>query len=176
MNALKLRLAAKSDIALIKPLMAQSIRQLQRGYLSPAQIEASFAGMGLDTQLIEDGTYFCVFDGDILVGCGGWSYRATLYGGNHSAGRDAAILDPKNARAKIRAMYTHPEHVRRGIARMIITASESAAAAKGFRALEMAATKAGEPFYLRCGYHIERSWEDKNGAVAVPLLTMVKTL
>jgi GNAT superfamily N-acetyltransferase len=132
--------------------------------------------MGLDTQLIEDGTYYCVFDGDLLVGCGGWSYRATLYGGNHSVGRDAALLDPQKDRAKIRAMYTHPDHTRRGIARMIIGASETAAAARGFRALEMAATKAGEPFYLRCGYAVESLWEDKNGAVPVPLLTMVKSL
>jgi len=73
-------------------------------------------------------------------------------------------------------MYCHPDHVKRGIGRLIIEAAEAAAKAEGFKALEMAATKAGEPFYLRCGYHIEREWEDLNGAVPVPLLTMVKEI
>ena len=72
-------------------------------------------------------------------------------------------------------MYCHPDHTKRGIGRLIIAAAEDAAKADGFKALEMAATKAGEPFYLRCGYHIESEWDDLNGAVPVPLLTMVKT-
>lgn len=168
--------AKESDAADIRALMNRAIEELQRGYLTPAQIKASFAAMGLDTQLIKDGTYFCVFDNGALVGCGGWSYRATLYGGNHSAGRDSARLDPARDRARIRAMYTHPEHTQRGIGRLILKASEAAAAAMGFTALEMAATKAGEPFYLRCGYVVEKEWNDKNGDVPVPLLTMIKTL
>jgi len=176
MTELRLRLATSSDIPAIKALMERSIRILQKGYLSPAQIDASFAGMGLDTQLIDDETYFCVFEADVLVGCGGWSRRATLYGGNHSAGRNANLLDPKADRARIRAMYTHPEHIKKGIGRLIIEAGEQAARAEGFHALEMAATMAGGPFYLKCGYHIESEWEDRNGAVPVPLATMVKSL
>ncbi len=173
---MNLEIATPQDIPAIKDLMEKAIRELQKGFLSPAQIEASFAGMGLDTQLIDDGTYFCVWDGKILVGCGGWSRRATLYGGNHSAGRNANLLNPKTDRARIRAMYTHPEHARRGIGRMIIDAGENAARSEGFKALEMAATMAGVPFYKRCGYHIESEWEDTNGAVPVPLCTMVKSL
>jgi len=176
MGGLTIRLANSGDIDAIRDLMARSIRELQKPVLTEAQIEASFAGMGLDTQLIDDQTYFAVMDGATLVGCGGWSRRATLYGGNHSAGRDARRLDPASDRARIRAMYTHPDHIRRGIGRLIIDASEAAARAEGFRALEMAATMAGKPFYERCGYHIEAEWEDKNGAVPVPLATMVKTL
>ena len=176
MDNLKLRLAQNTDIPDIKALMDRAIRELQKGYLTEAQIEASFAGMGLDTQLIEDQTYFAVMDGDILVGCGGWSRRATLHGGDHSADRDNRLLNPATERARIRAMYCHPDHIKRGIGRLIIQAAEQAAKADGFKALEMAATKAGEPFYLRCGYHIEREWDDLNGAVPVPLLTMVKTL
>lgn len=173
---LELRIATNEDIADIKALMHMAILELQKGYLTPAQIKASFEGMGLDTQLIDDKTYFCVFDKDILVGCGGWSRRATLYGGNHSAGRDAALLDPSKDRARIRAMYTHPEQTRRGIGRMIIKAGESAAKAEGFKALEMAATMAGVPFYKKCGYTIHSAWNDTNGDVPVPLCTMVKSL
>lgn len=173
---LRLRVATQRDIEAIKSLMHLAILELQKGYLTPPQIEASFTGMGLDTQLIEDQTYFCVMDNDALVGCGGWSRRATLYGGNHSAGRDAKLLDPTKDRARIRAMYTHPDHTRRGIGKLIIEAGEEAAKAEGFQALEMAATIAGVPFYKKCGYHIESEWEDTNGTVAVPLCTMVKSI
>ncbi len=176
MTELTLRVATQADIPAVKALMTLAIEQLQKGYLTPAQIKASFASMGLDTQLIEDGTYFCVMSGETLVGCGGWSYRDTLYGGNHSAGRSARRLDPTQERARIRAMYTDPNYVKRGIGRMILAAGERAAREAGFGALEMAATKAGEPFYRRCGYTVEREWEDANGAVPVPLLTMVKQL
>jgi len=173
---LTLRIATLTDVTAIKELMHLAISELQKGYLTAAQIEASFAAMGLDTQLIEDQTYFCVMEGDILVGCGGWSRRATLYGGNHSAGRDAAPLNPDEDSARIRAMYTHPDHTRRGIGKMIVDAGEQAAKVEGFKALEMAATMAGVPFYKKCGYHIESEWEDTNGAVPVPLCTMIKTI
>ena len=173
---LDIRPSETADIPQIKDLMKLAISELQKPYLTPEQIESSFHAMGLDTQLIDDGTYFCVWDEDELVGCGGWSRRATLYGGNHTAGRSAKLLDPTKDRARIRAMYTHPEHTRRGIGRMVIEASEAAAKSEGFRTLEMAATLAGRDFYLRCGYEIEKAWEDKNGPVPVPLLTMVKTL
>lgn len=173
---LSIRFAKREDEAAISALMILAIEQLQRGYLTPEQIEASKAGMGLDGQLIEDGTYFCVEDGESLAGCGGWSRRATLYGGNHSAGRDARLLDPLTERARIRAMYTHPDHVRKGVGKMIIEAAEAAARAEGFGAIEMAATMAGKPFYLRCGYRVEREWQDTNGPVPVPLATMAKRL
>lgn len=173
---LNLRVANLGDVTPIKNLMQLAIAELQKPYLTPKQINASFLAMGLDTQLISDQTYFCVWDGNELVGCGGWSRRATLYGGNHTAGRDSKMLDPKTDRARIRAMYTHPEHTRRGIGRLVIEASEHAAQREGFKSLEMAATLAGRDFYLRCGYHIEREWEDTNGLVPVPLLTMVKNI
>jgi len=171
-----LEIARERDAEPIKTLMNLAISELQKPYLTPAQIEASFLAMGLDTQLIADQTYFCIWDSDVLVGCGGWSRRATLYGGNHTAGRDAGLLNPKTDRARIRAMYTHPDHTRRGIGRMIIEAAENAARKEGFKALEMAATLAGRDFYLRCGYSIESEWDDTNGPVPVPLLTMVKIL
>ncbi len=176
-----LRLAIMHDCDAIRALMALAINELQAAYLTPEQVAASAASMGLDTQLIEDGTYFTVWSGDarpgdILAGCGGWSRRATLYGGNHSAGRDISLLDPAKDRARIRAMYTHPGHVGKGVGRLVIDAAEAAARAEGFTALEMAATMAGKPFYLKCGYSIESEWFDHGGAVPVPLATMVKTL
>lgn len=173
---LTLRIATLSDCDAIRALMPLAIRELQKGYLTPEQLESSFGGMGLDITLIEDGTYFTVWDGEVLVGCGGWSFRATLYGGNHSPGRSDRLLDPETERARIRAMYTHPDHVRRGIGRMVIDASEGAARAYGFKALEMAASMSGKPFYLLCGYEIESEWEDTNGPVPVPLATMTKIL
>ncbi len=173
---LNLRCAMMEDVEAIEGLMRSAILELQKGFLTDAQIQASFASMGLDTQLIEDQTYFCVIENDILVGCGGWSRRATLYGGNHSAGRNAKLLDPNIDRARIRAMYTHPQHTRRGIGRLIIEAGETAAKAEGFKAVEMAATMAGVPLYKKCGYAIEKEWTDNNGAVPVPLCTMVKSL
>lgn len=173
---LTIRIAEERDVDAIRSLMELAINQLQRGYLTPEQIEASKAGMGLDRLLIDDGTYFCVLEESDLVGCGGWSRRATLYGGNHSAGRDPRLLDPATERARIRAMYTHPEHVRKGIGRLILEVSEKAAAAEGFSEIEMAATMAGKPFYERCGYVVESEWFDENGAVPVPLATMTKRL
>jgi len=107
---------------------------------------------------------------------GGWSRRATLYGGNHSAGRDPRLLDPANERARIRAMYTHPDHTRKGIGRLILDTAEAAARAEGFTAIEMAATMSGKPLYSACGYQVESEWLDENGAVPVPLATMWKRL
>jgi len=171
-----LRLATLEDCGPITALMDRAIVELQKGFLSTAEIEASFSGMGLDTQLIEDQTYYCVLAGSELAGCGGWSRRETLYGGNHTDGRNARRLDPKTEPARIRAMYTCPDFVRNGIGRMIIEASEHAAREEGFKSLTMAATLAGVPFYERAGYQIEAKWEDTSGAVPVPLVTMTKLL
>src|SRR5437868_5189479 len=107
------RLATDADVPALRALLALSIEQLQLAFLTPAELAASRALMGLDTQLIADGTYFIAERAGALAGCGGWSRRATLYGGDHTAGRDAALLDPVRDPAKVRAMYTHPDHVRR---------------------------------------------------------------
>ena len=176
LNSYRIRLANQKDIPAISELMDISIKELQKGYLSHDQIQASFGMMGLDTQLITDKTFYCVFYGQALVACGGWSRRATRYGGNHTAGRDASLLNPKTDRARIRAMYTHPNHAKKGIGKMILEASEIAAKFEGFKALEMVATMAGKPFYLRCGYHIESEWDDNSGQVPVPLCSMTKIL
>ena len=132
--------------------------------------------MGLDTQLVEDRTYFIVEEGAALAGCGGWSRRVTMYGGDHSAGRDAALLDPAKDAARVRAMYTHPSFARRGVGRLILSLCEDAARAEGFRRAELVATMAGEPLYRACGYEPIESFSDNRTGVAVPLLRMSKSL
>ena len=175
--SLILRLAKADDLPVLKALMMRSIAELQSAFLTPAQVEASFELMGLDTQLVADGTYFVVRDGDATAGCGGWSRRATLFGGDHTAGRDAALLDPARDAARIRAMYTDPAFVRRGVGRLILKACETAAAADGFSRCEMAATLAGEPLYRSFGYEvIEPFFGTSSSGVQVPLKRMGKPL
>ena len=101
--------------------MDAAITELQRGFLDDAQIASSRAIIGIDTQLIDDGTYFVVESNGEVAGCGGWSRRATLYGGNQAPGRDAKLLDPALDPARVRAMYTNPAHARRGVARQILS-------------------------------------------------------
>ena len=169
---LSARLATIEDRPALAALMGRAIGELQRPFLEPEQIEASRAVMGLDTALIEDGTYYLVTDDGVLAGCGGWSRRATLYGGDHSAGRSAALLDPATDAARIRAMYTHPDHTRHGVGRLVLSICEAAAAAEGFRRCQLAATLAGEPLYRACGYaEVERFMDG-----VVPLLRMEKRL
>src|SRR5512146_278932 len=104
------RVATIGDLEELRPLMDAAISDLQTGFLTPEQIESSRAIMGIDTQLIEDGTYYVVLDGETIAGCGGWSRRATLYGGDHTAGRDPELLDPAVDAARVRAMYTSPDY------------------------------------------------------------------
>ncbi|HEY7055517.1 MAG TPA: GNAT family N-acetyltransferase [Vicinamibacterales bacterium] len=170
------RLARPQDLEALTVLMDAAIAELQKPFLDERQIAASRGIMGLDTQLIEDGTYFVVESDNELVGCGGWSRRATLYGGNHTSGRSATLLDPARDSARIRAMYTHPRHVRRGVGRLIIGLCEEAARAEGFRRMELMSTLAGEPLYRRCGYEAVEQVTDDRGGIPVPLLRMSKEL
>jgi GNAT superfamily N-acetyltransferase len=155
-----------------------AIATLLTPFLPPEGVAASFEVMGLDTQLIADRTYFVVEDETGAVGgCGGWSRRATLFGGDHSAGRDAALLDPAKDAARVRAMYTHPGHVRRGIGRLVLQTCEAAARAEGFSTCELAATLGGEPLYRACGYHdIEPFFAKTSSGYEVPLIRMGKAL
>jgi GNAT superfamily N-acetyltransferase len=169
------RLAAMTDLPELKALMEVSIRKLVGVYLDPARLEASFEIMGVDTQLVEDGTYFVVECEGRIAGCGGWSRRATLFGGDHSAGRDTRLLDPATEPARVRAMYTHPDFARRGIGRLVLSLCETAAAREGFRSLGLVATVAGEPLYLACGFSIvERIDVPTSKSVTVPCARMAK--
>ena len=123
----KHRIATLEDIPEIKKLMELSINDLLGPLLTPEQLEASFDSMGLDDQLIKDGTYFMIFNEDAFVGCGGWSNRETLFGGNHTPDRDDNFLDPAKDSARIRAMYTHPEWIRMGVGSLVMNLGENAA-------------------------------------------------
>jgi GNAT superfamily N-acetyltransferase len=156
--------------------MDAAISELQKPFLDQEQIESSRTIMGLDTQLIDDGTYFIIEANGELAGCGGWSRRATLYGGDQSPGRNALLLDPTTDAARIRAMYTHPHHTRKGIGRLILSLCEAAARAEGFKKADLMATLAGEPLYRACGYEAQEEVWDDRGGVPVPLLRMSKSL
>lgn len=174
--ALTCRLATPDDIPVLTALMDAAIGELQRAWLTEAEIAASRKLMGLDSQLIADGTYFVVEADGAIAGCGGWSRRATLFGGDHSPGRNGHHLDPASDAARVRAMYTHPAFARRGVGRLILQRCEAAARAEGFTRLELAATLAGEPLYAACGFAVlERSFDDRGG-VPVPLARMGKNL
>ncbi|HMJ21357.1 MAG TPA: GNAT family N-acetyltransferase [Terriglobales bacterium] len=167
---IRIRQASSADIPFLRELIEASVRGLQTRDYSPSQIDSGLATVyGVDTQLIADGTYFAAHaeteEGEAaasgaqpptatppIVGCGGWSKRKTLYGGDQWTGREAALLNPPQEAAKIRAFFVHPFWTRRGIGRTILEACERAAVAAGFTRFEMGATLTGVPLYQACGY------------------------
>ena len=157
---IRLRLAVPEDVPVLRQLIDASVRGLQAGDYTPAQIEGALKTVyGVDTQLIADGTYFVAESSagapseiPQIVGCGGWSKRKTLFGGDQWSGRRDTLLDPKQHAAKIRAFFVHPAWARHGIGSMILEACENAAKAAGFTRLEMGATLSGVPFYSARGY------------------------
>jgi GNAT superfamily N-acetyltransferase len=176
--AFTIRQAVPADIPVLRELIEASVRGLQVQDYTPSQIELALANVyGVDSQLIDDGTYFVV-EGPAgmtgaqnssgggaepqIMGCGGWSKRKTLYGGDHWTGREDLLLDPGRDAAKIRAFFVHPDWVRRGIGSLILEACERAALAAGFRRLEMGATLTGVPLYRERGYNATEN-------LAVPL-------
>jgi len=177
MTTIRFHTAEPCDLEALGAVMDAAIGELQRGFLSPDQIVSSRAVMGLDRQLVTDGTYFVAQIGDAIAGCGGWSRRATLYGGDHSAGlREPRLLDPSCEAARIRAMYTHPAFARRGVGRALLAHCEAAARAEGFAACELMGTAAGVPLYLSAGYRVIEEIEDDRGGAPVPLKRMRKVL
>jgi len=175
--ALHARLATRDDLAALGALMDRAIDQLQSAYLSADQIEASRAIMGIDRQLIDDKTYFLAEQDSRIAGCGGWSRRATLFGGDHSpAQRAPRLLDPATEPARIRAMYTDPAFVRRGVGRLILAQCEQTARSAGFTSAVLMATLAGEPLYRSSGYRSVTKVVQMVDGVGVPLIEMGKPL
>lgn len=159
-------------------LIAESARHLSRAYYNDEQIETAIATVfGVDTSLIEDGTYFVVeIDGE-LAGCGGWSRRKTLYGGDQFTSRDVNYLDPASEPGKIRAFFIHPDHARKGIARALLNHCETEARAHGFHALELASTLPGVEFYKSCGFTETGNFDlQLTDAVKLELVPMRKDL
>ena len=175
------RLANIADIPDIIRLMQLSIAENMRAFLTTAEIEAAQETMGVDRSLINDGTYFLIesrhSNAIVMVGCGGWGKRRTLYGGDHTIGRDDSLSDPAIHSARIRAMYTHPSWTRQGVGSLLINLGEQAAHDAGFKTIELGSTVAGEPLYRARGY-IEQSRDTQiaaNGAENL-VITMRKNL
>jgi GNAT superfamily N-acetyltransferase len=176
------RQAVMADVPALENLIRASVLGLQTGEYTPEQREQALELVfGVDTQLIEDGTYFVaeakVDQDQIIAGCGGWSKRKTLFGSDHYAGREDALLDPQHDAAKIRAFFVHPDWARRGIGSKILEVCEAAAAGAGFRRLEMGATLTGVPLYSARGY-VEAGQHDVplRPGVSLPIVHMVKQL
>lgn len=177
----RIRCAAPADIAAIERLIEHSVRELQKQDYSPAQMDGALGTVfGVDSQLIADGTYFVLeaVSGDgaaTLVGCGGWSKRKTLFGGDHRSGREDDLLDPLHDAAKIRAFFVHPEWARRGIGSRILAACEGAASDAGFRSFELGATLTGERLYSARGYEpIDRIEVPLGNGASLPIIRMSK--
>ena len=177
MNNFTHKIATLADIPTIEKLMELSINQLLGPLLTKEQLEASFDSMGLDDQLIKDGTYFMIFNGDVFVGCGGWSNRETLFGGNHTPNRDSNFLDPIKDSARIRAMYTHPSWARKGVGSLVMHLGENAARKLGFKKCELMATQSGKLLYETQGYKpIEDILYETETGKTVPMIRMEKTI
>jgi GNAT superfamily N-acetyltransferase len=181
-KSLSLRLATDADIPALHALIESSVRGLQIYDYTPEQIEGALGTvLGLDTQLITDGTYFVMeakrLDGAFtLAGCGGWSNRKTLFGSDHAAIREPNFLAPATDAAKIRAFFVHPDWARQGIGSKILEACESAARAAGFSRFEMGATLTGVPLYLARGYHVvERIEVPLGNGFTLPVVRMAKS-
>jgi GNAT superfamily N-acetyltransferase len=179
-SAFTIRVAKESDIPALRSLIELSVRVLQKDDYAPKQIEGALGhALGLDTQLVQDETYFIAesVEGDrVLVGCGGWSHRRTLFGSDHGPDREAALLDPAVDAAKIRAIFVHPQWARRGLGSLILRHCEAAAQRAGFGRAEMGSTLTGVPLYSLRGYReTERVDVPLPNGEVLPVVRMAKT-
>ena len=173
----EIRLAAPSDLPALRALIPASVRGLGAGWYTPEQIESSICHVfGPDTQLIEDGTYLVAEAGAEVIGCGGWSRRRTLYGGDQMKGEADPLLDPAIDAARIRAFFVHPGWARRGVGTRILEACAGAARAAGFSQLELVATLPGEPLYRAHGFAARERYEvPLPGGLGLPVVRMVRS-
>lgn len=172
-----LRKATLADAAPIERLIGESVRGLSRDYYTSAQIDAALGtAFGLDRTLITDGTYFVAEAGASIVGCGGWSRRKTLFGGDQQPGRQPALLDPARDAARVRAFFVRPDWARRGIGRAILSRCEQEATAEGFTRAELVATLVGYELYRAFGYAGDEPFEHAlTDDVKIRFISMRKT-
>jgi GNAT superfamily N-acetyltransferase len=171
-----MRPACEDDIPALEELIPLSVRGLQSPFYSAAQMVAALGPVfGVDRRLIEDGTYFVVEHTGQIVGCGGWSRRRAVFGGDRDRVGEDDLLDPTREPARIRAFFVHPAWARRGIGRSLLSACESALSAAGFREAVLVATLAGEPLYAASGYSVEERYEvPLPGGLTLPVVRMHK--
>ena len=163
-------------MAALEALIPLSARSLQAATYTPAQIEAALGTVfAVDHRLIADGTYFIAERDRAMVGCGGWSRRQTLFGGDHGGARNDTLLDPARDAARIRAFFVHPAHARQGVGRLLMAACERAARAEGFCRFELVATLAGERLYLASAFRVVERYDlTLPHGLALPVVRMVK--
>jgi len=173
-----LRPATHGDIPALEDLIDVSVRALNAPDYTPAQIDAALADvLGLDTQLIADGTYFVIEADGGIVAAGGWSARQTPYGGDRAKRGGDARLDPAVDAARIRAFYVHPGWTRRGFARRIYDACEAAARSRGFRRFELVATLTGARLYAALGFTAHDTVDvPLTGGLVLPCVRMDRTI
>jgi GNAT superfamily N-acetyltransferase len=184
-TSFKIRPAVATEIPVLRQLIDASVRRLQAQDYSPAQIESALRTVfGVDSQLVADGTYLVVQtvpsqeslgEPPVIVACGGWSKRKTLYGGDRWRERQDDLLDPQTDAAKIRAFFIHPDWARRGIGTLLLDACESAAQAAGFTRFEMGATLTGAKLFQQRGYvPVERIEVPLEAGITLPVIHMTK--
>ncbi len=175
---LTIRPASLDEAPFLEGLIERSVRALQAGDYTQAQMEGALGTvLGLDRQLIRDGTYLVAVRDGRIVGCGGWSYRRTLFGADAVPTRDNAGLVPGVDAAKIRAFFIEPDCARQGVGTAILHACEAAATAAGFTGFEMGATLTGVPLYARWGYVVlERLSVPLSNGESLPIVRMSKGL
>ena len=175
---MKPRLATIGDLPALVELIPASARVLSRGFYTDAQTEAAIKYIfGPDTRLIADGTYFVVEEDGVIAGCGGWSRRRTLYGGDQTKRGEEPLLDPKTEPAKIRAFFVHPDFARRGVGTAIVDACLEAARSAGFRSIELASTLPGVPFYRALGFEEREPMEaPMPDGTALPIIRMERAI
>jgi N-acetylglutamate synthase-like GNAT family acetyltransferase len=162
MQTFHIRRAQLSDVPALKQLIIEAAHQLNSADYTPAQIHSVLQYVyGVDSQLILDGTYYVVEVNGRIAGCGGWSKRNTMYGGDQAKSGlgDDMQLDPHSDAAKIRAFFVHPQFARQGIGRVLMAASEAAARQAGFTKLELVATLTGEPLYAAAGFEVRERYD-----------------
>lgn len=175
---IRIRLATLDDCSAIEALIDRSVRALSAGDYSSEQIEAGLqAAWSLDTLLIEDGTCFVAEHAGQIIGCGGWSSRRTLFGGDTFDGREDERLDPATEAGRIRAFFVDPGFVRQGIGRALLRRCEDEAIAAGFSSLELAATLPGVRLYGACGYTAGEPYQYECApGLTMPITPMRKSL
>lgn len=173
-----LRAAAPSDVGALNVLIRESVLGLSQSDYSPEQLESALAHLfGIDTRLIDDGTYYVIEEDGRAIACGGWSRRRTLFGGDQYAARSDDDLDPATDAARIRAFFVRPDCARRGVASRLLDECARAARAAGFRRLELMSTLPGKPFYTRRGFRaLEDVALELPGGVRFPLTRMSRDL
>ncbi len=175
--SLTIRSAEPADTAVLERLIEGSARRLGRGFYTDAQIEAAIEHVfGVDSELIADGSYFVAERGRDVVGCGGWSRRATMFGGDRYEGRVAGLLDPASEAARIRAFFVAPEAARNGVGKALLAVCCEAASRAGFRRLSLMATLSGVPFYRRFGFVPDDPIRFNLGETTVPFVPMAKRM